>query len=272
MFSLSLDPQSVIDSPPILTYHKVERRPELGITWISPERFERHIRFLQEFGYATIHLREAAALLRGGTVLPPSIIAITFDDGYQGILDSALPVLQQCGFTATVFVVTGYVGRMNTWDVNLGWRAFPHLDWEGLGRLLDADVEVGSHTVSHRDLTTLSCDQASEEIEGSREELRRRLGVQADILSYPFGRYNDAIIALTKRAGYAAACSLRSSRGDDLFSLRQRGVYAIDTLLDLRWKLRRSPFSWLEMIKLRMIAGFSYGTILAQTVREMLKT
>jgi peptidoglycan/xylan/chitin deacetylase (PgdA/CDA1 family) len=272
VFSSSLGLPVVVDNPPVLTYHKVERRPELGITWVSPERFERHIRFLQEVGYATIHLHEAAARLRNSISLPPSTIAITFDDGYQGILDHALPVLQRYSFTATVFVVTGYVGRANTWDVNPGWRTFPHLSWEGLSHLRDAGVEVGSHTVSHRDLTTLSCDQAAEEIESSREELHRQLGVEADVLSYPFGRYNDAIIATTRRAGYVAACSSRPSRRDDLLFLRQRGVYAIDTLLDLKWKLGRSPFSWLEMMKLRMIAGFSYGTILAQTVREMLRT
>lgn len=256
-----------VHSPPVLAYHKVQPRPEFGITWISPRALDRHALFLRNSGWRTIHLRDAVGQLAHGASIPDKALAITFDDAYQGVGTHAIPVLRRHGLTATVFVITGYVGRMNTWDVRPGWAVSKHLDWDELGFLVDAGVEIGSHTVSHRDLTALSAEQASFELEASREELKRRLGVDAAVVSYPFGRFNEDVIAASRRAGYLGACSLGSVSESDAFCIRQKAVYSIDCLLDLKWKLGRGLSARIEALRLWMVAGFSRGTILAQSVR-----
>ena len=50
--------------------------------------------------------------------LPPGkpVVAITFDDGYRSVREHALPILEQHGFPATMFVPTAYVGDENRWD------------------------------------------------------------------------------------------------------------------------------------------------------------
>lgn len=257
-----------VHSPPVLAYHKVQPRPEFGITWVSPGMLNRQAGFLSEQGWRTIHVREAVRESVRGASIPDNALAITFDDAYQGVADYALPVLRHHGLTATVFVITGYVGKMNTWDVRPGWAASRHLDWDELGTLVDAGIEIGSHTVSHRDLTAISVDQASFELEASREELKTRLGVDANVMSYPFGRFSDAVVSISRRAGYLAACSLGSVAESDGFCIKQRAVYSIDSLLDLKWKLGRGPTARIEAFRLWMIGGFSRGTILAQSLRR----
>src|SRR5207245_14546 len=46
------------------------------------------------------------------------LAAISFDDGYRGVLRHALPVLRQLGLPATVFVVAGALARTEPfwWD------------------------------------------------------------------------------------------------------------------------------------------------------------
>ena len=79
--------------PPVLCYHKVERRHELGVTRISPERFAKQIERIARAGWKTIGLSEVIACASGQRIAAPNELAITFDDGYRGLRDYAFPVL-----------------------------------------------------------------------------------------------------------------------------------------------------------------------------------
>lgn len=98
-----------------------------------------------------------------------------------------------CGPTA--YVITG---RISGPDPSfLSWRQVRALERRG--------VEIGSHTVSHRALTTLSSRQARAELVRARRTLERRLGHRVPWLAYPIGAYDSRIVRLAKRAGYLLA-------------------------------------------------------------------
>ncbi|MGH7664591.1 MAG: polysaccharide deacetylase family protein, partial [Gemmatimonadaceae bacterium] len=139
--------------PPILCYHKVERRQELGVTRISPPRFARQICRLARAGWRTLSLTEMIAVVRGVRPLGHRELAITFDDAYRGLRDHAFPVLADHGMTATCFVITGYAGALNRWDVAYGGRRFAHLAWRDMRRWQNRGIDFASHTVSHPRLT-----------------------------------------------------------------------------------------------------------------------
>ncbi len=82
-------------------------------------------------------------------------VAFTFDDAYQDVYLNAFPLLQKFGFTACIFVITGYVGKYNEWDYNWGRNRKKHLSWEQIKEMADAGFEFGSHTVNHPDLTKI---------------------------------------------------------------------------------------------------------------------
>ena len=83
--------------PPILVYHKIDSRNEIGLTRLSPRQFARHIESLAAAGWRTLTLNELAASLAGTRQAGPREFAITFDDAYRGLRDYAFPALAAWG-------------------------------------------------------------------------------------------------------------------------------------------------------------------------------
>ena len=99
----------------VLGYHRVaeERHDPLGLC-TPPSVLERHLQAIQRHGEPMRLLDLAAATASGRP--PPRGVAVTFDDGYADALSTAKPLLERYEIPATVFVVTGYLGREFWWD------------------------------------------------------------------------------------------------------------------------------------------------------------
>src|SRR5215469_14160365 len=78
--------------PPILCYHKVDRRGDLGVTRLSPRRFAKQVEGLAAAGWRTLSLDEAERCVNGDRTPGPREFVITFDDAYRGLRDHAFPV------------------------------------------------------------------------------------------------------------------------------------------------------------------------------------
>ena len=223
---------------PTLVYHKIDPRFEYSITRITPSRFARHLDRLVELGYTTVRLSDVVETVRQGNPMPDRAVALAFDDGFESVYKYALPLLQERGMAATVFPVVDYIGREDGWDVNIGGRQFRHLTWEQLGRLWDTGFEIGSHTLNHPDLTRLSPQQIRYELETSRCRLQDKLGVPADVLSCPFGKYSPLVGRLSADAGYSGVVIVRkpqASRVDaGIVALAGECVYMTTSLKSLQ--------------------------------------
>ncbi len=88
--------------------------------------------------------------------------------------------------TATLFVVTGAVGRTTEWYVPEGGRAFEHAGWDELERAAARGFAIGSHTVSHLSLGGASDAAVADELGASREAIEKRFGACRHF-AYPFG-------------------------------------------------------------------------------------
>jgi peptidoglycan/xylan/chitin deacetylase (PgdA/CDA1 family) len=185
---------------PILMYHRINvvssTTPATSrrLT-VHPAVFARQMRWLKRHGYRAITQRRLFDALMCGRPLPRRPILITFDDGYRDNYVNASPVIARLDMRATAYVISGRISN--------GDRSF--LTWPQLRRLERRGVEIGSHTVSHRSLTSLSTTQARAELVRSRRALERRLGHRVPWLAYPFGAYNGRIEGLARRAGYLLA-------------------------------------------------------------------
>ncbi len=120
-----------------------------------------------------------------------SWIVCTFDDGYSGLHDCALPIMKKYGFTATVFVCTGLIGRDNKWN-NKDAVLRQHLNMEELQNLYKHGWEIASHGVSHFNLLKLTDEEIEHELKDSYDFLSRKYGM-ALTYAYPYGAYNDFI-------------------------------------------------------------------------------
>ncbi len=103
------------DSAIILGYHRVAGAAiDPFQMCVSPDRFAEHLHAIQSLG-EPIALSCLADGMRRGRV-PANSIGITFDDGYADLPHAALPLLEQLGIPATVFVATGFIGEEFWWD------------------------------------------------------------------------------------------------------------------------------------------------------------
>jgi peptidoglycan/xylan/chitin deacetylase (PgdA/CDA1 family) len=203
--------------PPILCYHKVERRHELGVTRISPTRFARQVAHLKEAGWRSLTLAELYACVRGERRVAPGELAITFDDAYRGLRDNAFPVLEAHGFSAICFVITDFAGRLNRWDVAYGGRRFAHLAWRDMRRWQARGIEFASHTATHPRLTWIDDRQLTAELSRSRKALAAALDIDSTALSYPFGACARRERDRAAREGYEMGFTLvRRWTGDSM--------------------------------------------------------
>jgi len=218
---------------PILMYHHIADLPldatELQTTWtVSPKNFDAQMQWLARNGFHTISMAQLVAHLKHHQPLPAKPIIISFDDGWQEQYTTAFPILTKYGLSGTFFVYT---------------RPLDHTEfmtWAQLQELVAAGMDIQSHSLTHPHLRALAPDAAYKEIAESKAMLEKRLGKPVIAFCYPFGEYNQAIIEMVQRAGYAGAVTLASGyrqRADELYTLRRIRVSYHDSLEDFIQRL-----------------------------------
>lgn len=175
---------------------------------MSPAQFGSQLDWLRESGTPVVKLSEVVGALGGGAALPRRAVVITFDDAYEDFCEQALPALLARGFTATLFAVSGQVGKTNAWDQARGEPSRPILSWARLREVAAAGIEIGSHSRSHPDLRSLPDQELGEECRRSRLELEDGLGRAVRYFAYPHGRYDGRVKVAVREAGYEAACAV----------------------------------------------------------------
>jgi len=220
----------------ILFYHRVsDDRDALAV---APRRFREQMGFLASAGYRVVDAIEASGYLVRGEV-PRKTIGLNFDDGYLDVAENALPVLEEHGFRATVFVPTGVIDGTATF----GWYRPqpPLLTWDEIGELdRSGTLRFEAHSVTHPNLLTLEDEAAKEEIAGSKLALEGRLGRAVDAFCYPAGLFGEREQRFVAEAGFRVAVSCEPGvnvPGIDLLALRRRQIDARDGLVDFRAKL-----------------------------------
>jgi peptidoglycan/xylan/chitin deacetylase (PgdA/CDA1 family) len=230
-------------SVPILMYHEVSPSPHPAFRryTVTPRAFARQMRWLAAFGYRPIDMDTLvrARQLRGS--LPKHPVVITFDDGLQGAVDHALPVLQRHRFTAVFYLVAGLMGQTTRWlRAELGIE-LPIISWDTARRLAESGFQCGAHTLTHPRLAQLSPAQHRPELVEARDRLEQELSRPVAHLAYPFGSFDPRVREAAADAGYISACSTQqglSNRDDDLLTLHRVPVYGHETLVDFAWRLR----------------------------------
>jgi peptidoglycan/xylan/chitin deacetylase (PgdA/CDA1 family) len=198
--SIQVPVPSLFRQPPVLMYHRLTSRTGSHPCSLAAERFRRQLGLLRALGYRSAAPAALAAALEAGAPLPPRTVVITFDDGYLDTLTVALPLLREAGFTATCYFVPGAIGRVSEWT-----EPAPLMDWAGIRAWRAAGMEVGAHSVTHVDLTTLGPAALKDEVAGARACLEDRLGSAVTSFAYPFNRADHRTIHAVAAAGYTNA-------------------------------------------------------------------
>lgn len=140
------------DAVVILLYHGVTAAESQGIEnfsgkHIAAEEFDRQMRFLAE-NAVPLPLRYLSDLVAAGETPPPGSVAVTFDDSFRNIHESALPILSLHGIPATFFVSTGFVGTNRRFWVDVVEHAINRAEARTL-RIRLEDVEREFDVCTH---------------------------------------------------------------------------------------------------------------------------
>ncbi|MGV9934429.1 polysaccharide deacetylase family protein [Streptomyces olivaceoviridis] len=171
---------------------------------VSPDRLERQLRWLRRRGLRGVSVTELLAARARGE--GRDLVALTFDDGYADFLGNALPLLARWGCTATLFVLPGRLGGDNAWDP-LGPRK-PLLTADGIRRAAAAGMEIGSHGLTHVDLTRADDGLLKAETAESRAVLEELTNAPVTGFCYPYGTVDGRAVEAVREAGYAYACAI----------------------------------------------------------------
>jgi peptidoglycan/xylan/chitin deacetylase (PgdA/CDA1 family) len=237
---------------PILMYHGINGR--LGNahpyfeTTTSPEMFSRQMRYLKDSGYQPTSLARALAMLNSGE-FDPSTVVITFDDGFRDFYTHAVPVLLENQFSATMFVVSDFVG---TRQPQFGGNEF--MSWEELREIDALGMEVGSHSCSHPKLYSLPMDRVEEQLQRSKDEIEGRLGRRVQSFSYPYAfpeqdrTFVRSLRGLLQRCGFDNGVTTvlgRAGAASDMYFLPRIPVNEHDDIRFFGAKLQ-GAYDWLH--------------------------
>lgn len=196
---------------PILCYHRFAETCKSS-DCTPTDVFEQQMKYLKDNNYRVISLGELLGFLNYRHSLPERSVVITIDDGYRSAYDIAYPVLKRYGLKATLFIYTNYVGISKA-----------AITWDQLREMRAHGFEVGSHTVSHCDLTKKRRGEddhayiarVKRELRISKKIIDRELNQDTIYFAYPFSSYNERILYLAQKVGYKLGVSVE--RGGNPF-------------------------------------------------------
>jgi peptidoglycan/xylan/chitin deacetylase (PgdA/CDA1 family) len=194
----------------VLGYHGIgesRRRDDLSMLLVAPDRFREQMELLLAAGFRFVTLAELARAAAGG-VPPAGLAAVTFDDGMRNNHEVALPILNEYSIRASVYVTIGFIDGSSPWIGPGGDGAM--MSREQVRELGEAGWELGAHTMTHPDLSTLDYDACLQEISDSRAALEGIGGRPVETFAYPFGRYGPQAVAAARDSGMIAAVTTGS--------------------------------------------------------------
>jgi peptidoglycan/xylan/chitin deacetylase (PgdA/CDA1 family) len=193
---------------PALLYHRLGRGPmftrQRGLT-LPTRVFARQLAELKSAGFKSTD------------------IWLTFDDGDASTL-AALEPLRDHGYQAIQFLVADRIGKTNDWD-NTG---APLMNESQVREWLASGHAIGSHSMTHAQLTSVTPEVAREEIHASRKRLEDLFGVPVEAFAYPWGGWNQRLADEVASAGYRRAFTVDRGVNDasvDPFTLRRHCVW-----------------------------------------------
>ncbi len=246
---------------PILMYHSVseEQKPvkhPYFSTTVTTAVFKAHLNFLKEHNYKIINLNQISGYLKQD-VNEQKLAVITFDDGYRDFYENAFPLLQEFGFTATVFVPSGIISE-NGISMLEGQVL---MNWQQIRECQANNIEVGSHSLTHGVLVNGTRQSLETELKESKKILEQKLNTSITSFAYPycFPAENKEFVLLLKeilldsdyKTGVTTSIGLATEKSDNLilsripvndfddlqlFSAKLNGYYDFLYLLQILFK------------------------------------
>ncbi len=191
---------------PILLYHHISDEGPGNRYFVSPAAFDAQMKWLYDHGYQTITVSQLSGLIINGGEMPLKPVAITFDDGDADMVTNALPILKKYGFVATSYLIVRWID------------APQYITSDQVNQLISEGWEIGSHSMSHVDLTQNE-ENLAYEVGESRSRLNEKFGLNVKSFAYPFGMIDKKVADFTANSDYTSAVGLGNTYQQGLYDL-----------------------------------------------------
>jgi peptidoglycan/xylan/chitin deacetylase (PgdA/CDA1 family) len=213
------DPAQGGPTATILVYHRFGPVVADSMT-VTTKVFAAQLAYLHDHDYTVVPLKDVVAFAAGERKLPPRAVAITADDGHRSVFTEMKPLIESYRVPVALFI---YPSAISDASYAMTWEQLAALKATGW-------FTIESHTYWHPNFHVekrrLSPDAYRSLIDSqlvkSKQVLELRLGVSVSMLAWPFGIYDDELIAAAQKAGYVAAFSIERRQvrlGDNLMAL-----------------------------------------------------
>lgn len=240
---------------PGLLFHSISPENfQLTLSSIPVLRFKSIICYLKMNNFYPCTISEMNST---GKVSPPlRKILLTFDDGCRSFFTQVLPLLEELKIKTTIFPVAGYLGKSSSWDI---MPLFTHLTKSEIREISDLGHEIGSHGLTHADLTYLGASDLSAELNDSKKILEDITGKGVTALSFPYGSWNTHIWERAQETGYRSGTIYRKNQQAIPGLFPVYGVYNFDTPPTILSRVApKHPLS-LSVSYARMMSHFAKG-------------
>lgn len=223
----------------VLLYHSIEkslshtRSSKLNL---NPDDFEQEIKLLSR--------------------IFKNKITITFDDGFENFYYSGLPIILKYGLRCILFITVDFIDRKISSTDFMQDRVNP-LNWEQVREAANAGIEIGSHTLTHRNLKGINEKDAYQEIGGSKKRIEDKIGEEVSCFAYPYGgknSFNERTKTIVRNCGYKKAYTNIMGFNDlntDSYELKRMRIYGDDSLPRFRLKIE-GAYNWFDSYALKL--------------------
>lgn len=239
-----MTPDAGAQRVPVLMYHRIDPPAvgDRGGYCVAPRQFAAQLDWLAAHDYRPCTIGAFDRWFHGVSPLPPRSVLITFDDGFAGLHQHAMPLLAARGWPATVFLVSGLIGQHDLWTSKEFGTAgsSPLLNKTQISEMTRHGFEFHSHSRAHPDLTALNDHDLESQILGSRQDLQDLLGTSVDYFAYPFGRFDVRVRDVIQAAGYRLAFSVNpgfNRAGREALAVRRLDILGADSRASFGRKL-----------------------------------
>lgn len=225
---------------PILMYHSFWEEKKDPTPYVTPKVFRKQMEFFVNNGYNIVGPDKVISYMTKKEKMPAKTVAITIDDGDYSFYEKAYPVLKEYNIPAVLFMATDRIGQPGY----VGWKELREMSDSGL-------VTIGSHTMSHPWLPTISVDEKKvyDELALSKDILEKGTGKKVEYLCYPNGAFNDLIKETAKKYGYKGAFTTNPTKHsaiDDIYAIRRLKMSSSTRDPIIIWGKVNRYYAWIK--------------------------
>ena len=213
---------------PVFCYHDVEDNEKNIVNdpyAITTKRLEEHFKLFKEYGYTPISVKQYEDYLSGKAKLPDKPIILTFDDGRISMYSDIYPLLKKYDYPALYAIILSYMDNDNLpSDIKqmVSWNQLQEMENSGLVTIATHTYNLHNYIVANKQGDRSQSAQTlywndklnryetieefkqriRDDMQKSQEILKSKLGLNSNILVWPYGAYNEISAQIAEKAGF----------------------------------------------------------------------